>query len=93
MSDEKIISTLQDYVGNIYNKYYSERDYSDTIEEGQYSAINSNYGTKEKLISSMSSYFTDEMLNELRNADDMKSVDGKEYLATVENPYILIYVM
>lgn len=88
MSDEKIISTLQDYVGNIYNKYYSERDYSDTIEEGQYSAINSTYGTKEKLISSMSSYFTDEMLNELRNADDMKAVDGKEYLAIVENPYI-----
>ena len=88
MSDEKIISTLKDYIGNIYNKYYSERDYSDTIEEGQYSAINSTYGTKEKLISSMSSYFTAEMLNELRNADDMKSVDGKEYLATVENPYI-----
>ncbi len=36
----------------------------------------------------MRSYFTDEMLNELRNADDMKVVDGKEYLATVENPYI-----
>lgn len=28
------------------------------------------------------------MLDELRNMDDMKAVDGKEYLQTVENPYI-----
>ena len=88
MSDEKIISTLKDYVGNIYNKYYTERDSSDSIEGGYYSAINSTYKTKEKLIDSMSSYFTDEMLDELRNTDDMKSVDGKEYLQSVENPYI-----
>ncbi|MGL5694653.1 MAG: hypothetical protein ACRCXA_11290, partial [Peptostreptococcaceae bacterium] len=89
ISDENIKSQYNDFVINIYGKYYDERDYSDKISKGgiEYAALKSPYETKEKLIRSIESYFTDEFLKELRNKNDMIVESSKEYLAISENEY------
>lgn len=89
MSDEQIKSYYKDFILNIYDKYYSERDYADTIEENgtSYAAVKSPYKTKKELIKSIQSYFTEEFLSDIRNRDDKLVVDGKEYLAISENEF------